>query len=48
MTPLLATHYRPQTQQYLKCEGGKWFIYLNGDWVYTKKPFTYELVEIKD
>lgn len=46
MTPLLATHYRPQTDEYLKLENGQWFIHVNGYWQYIRNPFGYEMVSI--
>ena len=37
------THYREFTEQYLMNTEGKWYIFREGYWELTKRPFTYEL-----
>ena len=41
--PESATHYREHTDQYLMLNSGKWYIFREGYWELTKRPFTYEL-----
>lgn len=38
-----ATHYREFTEQYLMNTQGKWYIFREGYWELTKRPFTHEL-----
>ena len=46
MTPLLATHYRPTTDEYLKRESGRWYLYVNGYWQRIKNPFGIDMVSL--
>ena len=38
-----ATHYREYTEQYQKLENGKWYLWREGYWELTTRPFTHEL-----
>lgn len=38
-----ANYYREFTEQYLMNTNGKWYVFREGYWELTKRPFTHEL-----